>query len=123
LKGEAQPQASRANTAGQLKGEAQPQASRADTAGVRAAMIAWGQLQWPEHAPRSIGAVAERVASPLAEELRALSRLSYGPDAAAWDGSELAKALRIIVVLSVERNESDELLPPLLPSTSVRRSA
>jgi hypothetical protein len=94
-----------------------------DTAGVRAAMIAWGQLQWPGDAPRSIGAIAERVASPLAEEVRAGARLSYGPDAAAWDGSELANALRIIVVLSDERSESDELLPPLLPSTSARRSA
>ena len=106
----------------QLK-KARAAAEAGDTAGVRAAMIAWGQLQWPDDAPRSIGVIAERVASPLAEELRALSRLSYGPGAAAWDGSELAKALRIIVVLSDQARDDQEMLPPLLPPTSGRRSA
>ncbi|MDA0705151.1 MAG: BatD family protein [Proteobacteria bacterium] len=103
--------------------QARKAARAADTAGVRTAMIDWGLLQWPEDAPRSIGGIAERVSAPLADELRALSRLSYGPGAAAWDGSELANALRIFVVLSDEHGDNKELLPPLMPSTSVRHSA
>lgn len=100
--------------------KARKAALAADSAGVRNALIAWAQLQWPDDAPRSIGVIAERVSAPLADELRALSRLSYGPDAATWDGAALAKALRSFAVLADERRTDSELLPPLLPPTSAR---
>ncbi|MDH5322744.1 MAG: BatD family protein [Gammaproteobacteria bacterium] len=103
--------------------KARTAALAADAAGVRAAIIAWGQLQWPDNAPRSIGAIADRVSSPLAEELRALSRQSYGPEAAAWDGAALARGLRSFAILSEQEADDDDLLPPLLPPTSVQRSA
>jgi hypothetical protein len=103
--------------------KARKAALAADAAGVRSAMVAWGQLQWPDHAPRSIGVIAGRVSSPLADELRALSRLSYGPDRAPWDGAALARALRSFAVVAADHDNSEELLPPLLPPTSVRRSA
>jgi len=90
----------------------------ADGSGVRSALISWGLLQWPHDPPRSIGTIAGRVSSPLADELKALSRLSYGPDAAAWDGAVLAKALRSFAVLSEASEENEELLPPLMPITS-----
>ena len=92
----------------------------ADGARVRSAMIDWGRLQWPDDAPRSIGVISARVSSPLAEELRALSRLSYGPEIADWDGATLAKALRSFAVLSDDPGQDSELLPPLLPATNVR---
>ncbi len=92
----------------------------ADGARVRSAMIDWGRLQWPDDPPRSIGVISARVSSPLAEELRALSRLSYGPEIADWDGATLAKALRSFAVLSDDPGQDSELLPPLLPATSVR---
>jgi hypothetical protein len=92
----------------------------ADAAAARRALIAWGQLQWPDNAPRSIGGIATRVSSPLADELRALSRLSYGPDAAPWDGTALASALRSFAVLADKGASNSDLLPPLLPSTSAR---
>ena len=91
-----------------------------DAAGVRAALISWGLLQWPDDAPRSIGVIASRVGSPLAEELSALSRLSYGPESAEWDGATLAKALRSFAVLEDEHAENRELLPPLMPVTNSR---
>ncbi|MGB5624676.1 MAG: hypothetical protein WBM61_03010, partial [Woeseiaceae bacterium] len=74
------------------------------------------RLQWPDKAPRSVGALAERVASPLADELNRLSRASYGRDGSDWDGEALAKALRSIVVLRehAERGHR-ETLPPLMP--------
>ncbi len=87
-----------------------------DKAGVRAAVIEWGRLQWPDDAPRSVADVAKRVASPLSEELRNLSASSYGSGASEWSGSSLAKALRSISVL-IEDTEAamDSPLPPLMP--------
>jgi hypothetical protein len=90
----------------------------ADAASVRSALIDWGQLQWPEDSPRSVGTIAGRVSSPMAEELLALSRLSYGPDSSDWNGAALAKALRSFAVLGEESVNSDESLPPLVPTTS-----
>ena len=87
-----------------------------DAAGVRAAMLEWGQLQWPGDAPRSIGILAERVSTPLDEELNALSRRSYGPQSGDWDGEALAKALRSFAVLRDDEQTTGELLPPLMPA-------
>ncbi|MGI9272543.1 MAG: BatD family protein [Woeseiaceae bacterium] len=90
----------------------------ADGSGVRTALINWGLLQWPDDAPRSIGVIASRVSAPLSDELRALSRLSYGPESADWDGAALAKALRSFAVLTEDNGSVDDLLPPLMPTTS-----
>jgi hypothetical protein len=91
-------------------------ASEGDKAGVRRAVIEWGRLQWPDDAPRSIGDMANRVASPLSNELRALSASSYSNGAVGWDGSSLASALRSINVL-IEDGEATTAspLPPLMP--------
>ena len=91
-------------------------ASAGDDVAVRAALIDWGRLQWPDAAPRSIGEFASRVSAPLAEELMALSSASYGPAGGDWDGSALAKSLRSIPVLDDdERPSSQDPLPPLMP--------
>ena len=87
-----------------------------DKAGVRAAVIEWGRLQWPDNAPRSIGDFAMRVAAPLSEELQTLSASSYSSATDEWDGIALAKALRSISVLAVAGEVTTaELLPPLMP--------
>jgi len=87
-----------------------------DSAGVRQAMIEWGLLQWPDDAPRSIGVIAQRVSSPLADELRNLSTLSYGQKGGDWDGAALADAIRSFSVLKDEAVEKGEFLPPLMPT-------
>ncbi len=87
-----------------------------DKSGVRVAIIEWGRLQWPDNAPRSVGDLAERVASPLAEELRSLSASSYSSAAGEWDGGSLAKSLRSISVLIKDSEMTTESpLPPLMP--------
>jgi hypothetical protein len=88
-----------------------------DAAGVRTALLDWAERQWPEHPPRSIGALASRVSAPLADELLRLSKASYGNGDVRWDGNAMAKAIRSFAVLdeTVEQG-SDELLPPLMPS-------
>jgi hypothetical protein len=94
-------------------------ANAGDKAGVRAALIEWARLQWPDNAPRSVGEIAKRVASPLSEELRALSASSYSNGASDWDGSALAKAIRSISVLIEDSDVVTESpLPPLMPPAS-----
>ena len=89
-----------------------------DAAGLRQALDEWARLQWPESAPRSLGALADRVSEPLASELRLVSASSYGPDGKGWDGQSLAKALRSFAVLSDEAAAREDGLPPLMPGVS-----
>lgn len=87
-----------------------------DGNGVRAALLDWGRLQWPDSPPRSLGAMAKHVSSPLADELRRLSSASYGPGTRDWDGAALAKALRSFAVVENNRQaKNEDLLPPLMP--------
>jgi len=87
-----------------------------DKAGVRAALVEWGRLQWPDDAPRSVGELAARVTSPLRDELRTLSATSYGTTAGEWNGSALAQALRSInIVMEHDEVAVDDPLPPLMP--------
>ena len=89
-----------------------------DGAGVRQAMLEWGRLQWPDDAPRSVGALAGRVSAPLADELTRLSRAAYGPSGEGWDGDALARSLRSFAVLDDKNaDESRDPLPPLMPQT------
>ena len=87
-----------------------------DGAGVRAAVLEWGALQWPDDAPRNIGDLSNRVAAPLADELRKLSSASYGPVGGEWNGEDLAKALKSVSILTPgEERVAREQLPPLMP--------
>lgn len=97
--------------------DARKAAAAGDAAALKSALIEWAKLEWPEDAPRSIGGLASRVTSPLSEQLLALSRSSYGPDAPHWDGNALAKSLRSITVRREDRTEeTEEGLPPLMPT-------
>jgi hypothetical protein len=87
-----------------------------DAAEVRTALLQWGRLQWPDDAPRSVGALATRVSAPLAEELTVLSNLSYGPAGGDWSGERLAKALRSFGILADAQAADEDALPPLMPS-------
>ena len=89
-----------------------------DASVVRGALLDWAKLQWPDDTPRSIGTISGRVSAPLADELRELSQLSYGPANESWNGAALAKALRSFAVLKDEQVGESELLPPLAPTTS-----
>ena len=94
-------------------------AAAGDKFAARAAMLDWASLQWPQRPPRSIGALAERVEPPLADELERLSALSYGSTAHTWNGDGFARALRSIK-LRQDRAPAldDDLLPPLMPPGS-----
>jgi hypothetical protein len=98
---------------------AQKAAGTGDAAGVRAAVLEWGKLQWPDNAPLSIGEFANRVEAPLSDELRRLSSASYGRQGSEFDGDALASALRSVSVRGERaKAEARELLPPLMPPTT-----
>ena len=87
-----------------------------DASAARSALLDWARLQWPDDAPRNIGDLANRVSSPLADELRQLSAASYGRGDVMWDGAALAKAVRSFAVQPADgQSRSRELLPPLMP--------
>ena len=89
-----------------------------DEATVKAALLSWGRLQWPDDWPRSIGDLALRVSDPLATELDTLCSSSYGPNGESWSGKNLAKALRSFAVKSDgEKSVSADELPPLMPGS------
>ena len=91
-------------------------AAAGDAAAVRAAVLEWGRLQWPDQAPRSVGEFADRVEAPLSAELRRLSAASYGPQDADFDRDALAKALRSITPRKEHAEQQvTEPLPPLMP--------
>jgi len=87
-----------------------------DAAGVKQSLLDWAALEWPEDAPRSIGALAGRVSPDLASELDAFSSLSYGPQRGEFDGEALATAIRSFSVLKNETTDNQEQLPPLMPA-------
>lgn len=96
--------------------EARKAARAGDGAGVKRVLLDWAALEWPDDAPRSIGALSKRVSPELASELDTLSSLSYGPNPGDFDGEALAKAIRSFSVVREDgRAESDEL-PPLMPA-------
>ena len=100
----------------QLLKTARRAAMAGDGVGVRTAMLEWGGLQWPDETPRSIGDLSNRVAPPLADELRRLSAASYGPSGGEWSGEHLANALKSVAILTPdEERVAREQLPPLMP--------
>ncbi len=101
----------------QLK-RARRAALESDAAELRTALLDWARLQWPEDAPRSLGALAARVSEPLASELRLVSAASYGASGQGWDSQSLASALRSFSVLSETSTSTRDTLPPLMPGVS-----
>jgi len=94
-------------------------AAAGDKVAVRAALLEWARLEWPDDSPRSIGDIAQRVAAPLSDELQLLSTSSYSGACSEWDGSELAKAMRSIHALTADTKATTaESLPPLMPPGS-----
>lgn len=94
-------------------------AANGDSAGVQAALLEWARLEWPDSSPpRSIGAVADRVAAPLSDELRRMAASRYGRGDGGWDNAALANALRSVTVNSAgtTAQREDDGLPPLMPA-------
>ena len=97
--------------------DARKAARAGDGEGVKQALLQWAAIEWPDSAPRSLGALADRVSADLAAELRRFSSLSYGPRPGEFDGEALAKAIRSFSTLKTDASSNDESLPPLMPAS------
>jgi hypothetical protein len=83
---------------------------------LKAALLQWGRLQWPDDPPRSVGVLSTRVSIPLSTELMQLCNASYGAGDSYWDGETLARSLRSFSVLAEgEEDKPSDILPPLSP--------
>ena len=89
-----------------------------DAGALKAALLQWGRLQWPDDSPRNIGDLSKRVSMPLSTELNKLCSASYGPGGD-WDGATMAKALRSFAVLTDDgAGPAPADLPPLNPASA-----
>lgn len=64
-----------------------------DTRAARDAMLAWGEACWPDRPPRSLGSLARTVDDKVGAELAALQEALYAPQATAWQGDGLYRAV------------------------------
>lgn len=66
-----------------------------DPVAARDALLIWGRARWPKQPPAGLKELAARVDGRLAEKIRELERLVYGPDSGLrWYGEELWRALQ-----------------------------
>ena len=79
----------------------------------RRLLLEWGEVRFPDDAPRSLGALAALLPESLATPIADLERELYGPGTADWDGQALRAAIRNVD--SVDRGSDitsgDGLLP------------
>lgn len=64
-----------------------------DARAARDAMLVWGEACWPDRPPRSLGSVARAADDHVAAELAALQEALYAPQATAWQGDGLYRAV------------------------------
>lgn len=80
---------------------------RNDAAAARDALLDWARYEWPEHPPRSVGALAERLPAKLAEPVRALSAVFYSPAQINWSGADLAARIDDLRRLPAQQAEPE----------------
>lgn len=89
-----------------------------DAAAARAALLDWGAGRWPARPPRSLPALARRLADPaLRAELEALDAALYGEGREPWKGAALWRHARrgLGVPASAAGPEETDELPVLYP--------
>jgi len=84
-----------------------------DARRAHAALVEWGALGRADGGPTSLGTIAARLPSGLAAAIEGLERSLYGPDAEAWDGRDLAAALKELDAVNRSPTSDDDILLPL----------
>lgn len=79
----------------------------------RELVLAWGQRQFSEDPPRSLGSLASRLPEALAQEVSALEATLYGPAGSDWRGDKLETLLQ--QTRSVARDTGSDGAEPLVP--------
>jgi hypothetical protein len=76
-------------------------------------LLLWGERQFSDDPPASLGALAQRLKGPLAAEIRALESALYGREAGSWDGKQLAEMIRKSQSVRPDAGSNDQ--DPLIP--------
>ena len=89
----------------------------------REALLAWGQVRWPEDPPRRLETLAARLGGPAASWMGRLDQCLYAPGGAAgWDGPaawrDLGPALTVAAERSPGRTGGEDPLPPLYAASA-----
>jgi hypothetical protein len=84
------------------------------------ALLRWASLSWPEHPPRGLPGLAERLAdAPLRAQLAALDRALYAPEPGSWRGEPLWRRARTkLVKPAAAEPRQDDGLADLYPGHS-----
>jgi hypothetical protein len=95
---------------------------RNDARGAARALLDWAVAQWPDNPPRNLGAIAARLDSSAAAEVRRLDKSLYAPGGAVWNGAALGDSFRTaaVVKLSAEAKPASGGLAPLYPEWGKR---
>jgi hypothetical protein len=79
---------------GQVLSEIEAAYASADTDRARAALLAWGELQWPERAPGNLSQLSLRLPEPLAGDIRLLDKAFFSPSPLDWSSRPVAGRLK-----------------------------
>jgi hypothetical protein len=85
------------------------------------ALLDWAAARWPDNPPRNLGAVASRLESDAAAEVRRLDQSLYAPGGVVWEGAALANVFRRVEVKQpVKPKAAAGGLAPLYPEWGKR---
>lgn len=83
------------------------------------ALLRWAEAVWPEAPPRSLGALAVRIAPAALEPLKVLEERLYARGDQIWEGAALAEALADgLAPAQGDPKAQQDALPPLYPMRS-----
>lgn len=101
--------------AGEARRDLQAACAKSDPNAAARALLAWAAVEWPDHPPRSLGAIATRLASG-ADAVRALDQALYAPGDLAWDGAGFWDIFRLgLQAKTAAAADRDGGLAPLYP--------
>jgi hypothetical protein len=111
----ASPAVARAPRSGAAQRELQAACLSNDAGAAARALLAWAAAKWPNHPPRSLGALATRLAQG-GDEVRALDQALYAPGDQAWNGARLWDSVRQgLQAESPDTADSEAGFAPLYP--------
>lgn len=93
-----------------------------DPKATRSALLAWAAAAWPEHAPKRLEDLAQKLGGETGIALRALDRHLYSGDAGGWDGASVWRLISSALHSASKHRKAgvgaNDPLPPLYPQNS-----
>ena len=95
---------------------------RNDMRAAARALLDWALAEWPESPPRNLGAIASRLDSGAAAEVRKLDQSLYAPGGTSWNGAALGDSFKSAAAVKrpVKPKRATDGLAPLYPEWGKR---